>query len=308
MSVKILADSLNVATGDRKVSFLLERFPYTLIQEPATHRLLRWSGNCVTGDLNPFGEFTSRSSASSRAIPIQKIINRILEDPFIPTWTAHKKGMQGDFDSLDSGQIQIAQDCWRKSMYNAIEQATRLDETGIHKQHANDLLKPFMYIPILVSGTQWDNFFNLRCDKNTVRPEFYDQAIEMREAYNNSKPKELRPGEWHMVFCDDLYDPQPYKSLIPMTDALKVGTARSARLSYASHDGEISLERDFKLHDDLLKFFHMNPFEHSSVALESKNPNYPEYGTMYKGFEVNTRNLRGFYSYRAHIEDNIEVL
>jgi len=306
--IKILADSLNVATGDRLTTFLLERFPYTLIQEPATHRLLRWSGHCVTGDLNPFGETVSRSSASSRAIPIKKIIDRILEDPFIPTWTAHKKGMQGDFEGLDSGQVAIAEDSWRKSMYNAIEQANILDEIGIHKQHANDLLKPFMRIPILVTGTQWENFFNLRCNKETVRPEFWEQAVAMKEAYDNSIPKELKPGQWHTVFTDDLFDQQPNKSYIPILDALKIGTARSARLSYTTHDGVISLEKDFKLHDDLLRHKHENPFEHSAVAISEKDLDHPEYGKLWTGAKVNTRNFRGFLSYRAHIEQGIELV
>lgn len=42
--IKIKADSRNQATGDRMVTVLLTRFPYTLLQELATHRLLRQGG------------------------------------------------------------------------------------------------------------------------------------------------------------------------------------------------------------------------------------------------------------------------
>jgi hypothetical protein len=302
--IEILADSLNVATGDRITTFLLKRFPYTLVQEPSTHRILRWSGHCVSGDLNPFGETVSRSSASSRAIPISKIIERILEDPFIPTWTAKQKGMQGKFDALDKGQIAVANDGWRKCMYAAIEQARILDEAGIHKQHANDLLKPYMRIPILVTGTEWENFFNLRCNKKTVRPGFYEQAVAMKEAYNTSEPVALQPGQWHIPFSGRLDDHLDLKT------KLKIVTARCARLSYASHDGVFDRDRDISLHDTLLKEKHSNPFEHSAMAVDRKLSDYPEYAeieTDEASYIVNTRNFRGFYSYRAHLEDGIDV-
>jgi len=298
--IKILADSLNIATGDRITTFLLERFPYTLIQEPATHRMLRWSSHCVVGDLNPFGETVSRSSASSRAIPISKIIERILEDPFIPTWTAKQKGMQGKFDVLDEGQIVAANDSWRKMMYAAIEQANILDEVGIHKQHANDLLKPFMRIPILVTGTEWDNFFNLRCNKETVRPEFYEQAVAMKDAYDESSPDKLTPGEWHIPFSGRL------DKNLDLATKLKICTARDARLSYASHDGVFDQERDIQLHDLLVAEGHMSPLEHSAMAATSKSE-HPDYSYLATGDLVNTRNYRGFLSYRAHLELGVEL-
>jgi len=302
--IKILADSLNVSTGNRITTFLLERFPYTLIQEAATHRLLRWSSHCVSGDLNPFGETVSRSSASSRAIPISKIIDRIKDDPFIPTWTAHQKGMQGKFDSLSDEQIAIADEQWRESMEEAFVRARILDKAGIHKQHANDLLKPFMRIPILVTGTEWENFFNLRCNKETVRPEFYEQAVAMKEAYDASEPVPIQPGQWHIPFSGRLDDHRVLKT------KLKIVTARCARLSYASHDGMFDSDRDISLHDTLLKEKHSNPFEHSAMAVENR--------TGYEGVEgytwfsdidrvVSTRNLRGFYSYRSFLEDGIDV-
>jgi hypothetical protein len=297
--IKILAHSLNIATGDEIVTFLLERFPYTLIQEPATHRLLRWSSHCVSGDLNPFGETVSRSSASSRAIPVKKMIERILEDPFIPTWTAHQKGMQGKFDALTEEQIELANEGQIECMYTAIAWARKFDEAGIHKQHINDLLKPFMRIPILVTGTEWENFFNLRCNEETVRPEFYEQAVAMKVAYDESIPDELEPGEWHIPFSGRLDEN------LDLATKLKICTARDARLSYASHDGMFDQERDIQLHDILLKEKHSNPFEHSAVAVATKG--LPEYASLVTGEGVNTRNYRGFFSYRAHLESGIDV-
>src|ERR1700752_2852978 len=71
-SVKILADSISRA--NRLTTFELT-FPRFILAEVNTHRML------------------SRNSASSRAIPTEKIIDRLIEEPFIPTFNERAKGM-----------------------------------------------------------------------------------------------------------------------------------------------------------------------------------------------------------------------
>ena len=43
---------------------------------------------------------------------------------------------------------------------------------------------------------------------------------------------------------------------------IKIATARCARLSYMTFDGEIDYEKDVKLYEQLLKSKHFSPFEH----------------------------------------------
>lgn len=299
--VQIKADSRNQATGDRMVTVLLTRFPYTLLQELATHRLLRQGGLVdVLGDTNPFTEVTSRSSGSSRAIPVERVIQRILDDPFIPQFSQHQKGMQGV--EIDDPEFQAKNEqIWRNALEKNITLARELAAQGVHKQHVNDLLKPFLRIPILITATEWDNFFHLRTDK-PCRPEFRAWAIAIQQTINHSQPQELPPGAWHIPFGDQM---PPDLSLL---ERLQVATARCARLSYATHAGKRDVQEDIRLHEQLLQDGHMGPFEHSAMAVAdyfTAPPKIPCYAYVPgQTTPVFTRNFRGFYSYRAMVEDH----
>ena len=95
---------------------------------------------------------------------------------------------------------------------------------------------------------------------------------------------------------------------------IKIATARCARLSYMTFDGEIDYEKDIKLHDRLLESKHLSCFEHCARAM-----NNDEYNTFIKGkCEVNPiteevispvinqgycNNFKGFISYRYLVEN-----
>ncbi len=262
-TVEILADSLNVETGDRITTFLLHKFPKCLSAELLTHRVF------------------SRNSASSRAMPIKKVIEQITTDPFIPQWTSHQSGMQGG-DKLSDLAKQSATNVWLFNRDGAIERVEQLIELGIAKQNANRLLEPWMQIPILVTATDWDNFFNLRCHPDT-QPEFRAIAVEMKTEYDSNTQEEIEPGEWHIPFEE---------TSIALQKKLKIATARAARLSYKTHLGEIDPEKDFELHDRLLDSKHLSPFEHCAKALPTK---------------TYCRNFKGFMSYRVHLENEVFV-
>lgn len=269
--IQILADSLNSETGDRLTTFLLHRFPKCLLAELNTHRVF------------------SRNAASSRAMPIKKVIEQIKADPFIPVWTSHQAGMQGG-ESLSDRAKESATHVWLSSRDEAIERVEQLLELGIAKQNANRLLEPWLTVPVLVTATDWENFWELRCDPG-AQPEFRAIALEMRESYGNSKPLDLKPGEWHIPFREgipivvsDGISENVEKSL---SKALQIATARAARLSYQNHMGLIGHAKDFELHDRLLESKHLSPFEHCAQAR-------PTNGRW--------RNFSGFRSYRAHLE------
>ena len=283
-NVQILANSINTATGDIFTTYLLPRFPKCLLAEQNTHRTL------------------SRNAASSRAIPVEKMIERVRKDPYIPTWTLNKKGMQGELaDRMTSEESELAS---MRLLDSTIDEVLRLVKLGVHKQNVNRYLEPWMYVPVLLSGTEWDNFFNLRCDKST-HPDLRKIAIEMREAKEKSTPKELKPGEWHVVYFSE------QESDFSFVDRLKIATARAARISYLTHLGDYDLAADVRLHDSLLSNGHMSPFEHCAMAVKNDVDPNPTIDKLFwwsrkRNRILSLRNLRGFYSYRAHIEDKIE--
>lgn len=279
-NAQILLDSRNAITGDRAVSFLLPRFPYALIQEPATHRILH--GEHLTEPWSPFPVELSRNSASMRAIPIKTVIERIKADPYIPTWTAANKGMVG-LDNLSQETKDKATDFWLTKLDFSIQEAEFYLGLGIAKQDANRALQRFMRIPIIVTGTEWDNFFNLRTAPD-VQPDFRETALEMKALYDESEPHILRLGEWHIPFGDRISDG------LNLLDTLRISSARCARISYATHDGIIDHKRDLKMCDDLISSVHLSPLGHQLQATVGDRANY-----------------KGFTSFRYRVENICEV-
>jgi thymidylate synthase ThyX len=260
----ILADSLNAMTGDRLTTFLLPRFPKCLLAELNTHRVC------------------SRNAASSRAIPVRKMIERIYEDPYYPSFRKNKRGMQGE--SLHESVKIKAERFWNIAMSEAIECAIELDELGIHKDMANRLLEPFMRVPVVVSSTEWENFFDLRCSP-MANPDFEEVAREMKKSHNENIAWRLDPGRWHIPFIS--------KSETEILRKLERSAACAARTSYNTHGGtEPNYEKDKALHDMLLKEKHMSPFEHQARAMRDS-----EF----------CKNFRGFRQYRDFIEKREEI-
>ena len=152
ISAEIVADSIN-QQGDRITTYLLT-FPRFILAELNTHRVF------------------SKNSASSRAIPFEKMIKMVQEDPFIPiAWQKDHKGMQGTeyFNTHYSQTNDYNQDIhygfWMDARDEAIRMATCLHDEGLTKQLCNRLLEHFMWHTVLLTGTEFENFFKLRCPR-----------------------------------------------------------------------------------------------------------------------------------------------
>lgn len=269
IDVRIIADSLN-PQGVRITSFILtyHRFIHC---EFLTHRMF------------------SRNAASSRAIPVNKIISNIRECPAVPLyWGKNQKGMQAD-DELNETDSVLAEQIWLESLESQIKYANRLLDLNVHKQIANRLLEPFCHITSLLTATEFGNFFNLRAHKD-AQPEFQELAFQMLDAYTSPEqsPKQLKEGEWHLPFADKYIE-----NGLDTNSLLKITTARAARLSYLTFEGDIAYQKDYELHDGLAKNGHWSPFEH---AAQAKND------TKFYA------NFRGFEQYRKKFERENQVI
>jgi thymidylate synthase ThyX len=253
--VQILADSL-APSGKRLTTFELT-YPRFVHSEFMTHRMF------------------SRNAASSRAIPIEKMIERVTQDPAMPVhWGKNQKGMQAE-EELDGTELFAAKFDWLVARDNAVESAEKMLEYGVHKQIVNRLLEPWMWITVICSATEYGNFFNLRCHKD-AQPEIRKLADMMAEAYFSATPKTLEYGQWHTpLIMDD--------ENLPLDQRIKVSVGRCARVSYLTHDGKRDIEADIQLHDRLAQSGHWSPFEHVAMAANV----ITSYG-----------NLRGFRQYR----------
>ena len=141
INAQIIADSIN-QQGDRITTYLLT-YPRFIHGELMTHRMF------------------SRNSASSRAIPFEKMVKMVEEDPFIPiAWQKDHKGMQGS-EYLDFNVPSCTGE-WLRARSQAVRFARELNAHGVTKQLCNRLLEPFMWHTVLVTATEWENFFELR--------------------------------------------------------------------------------------------------------------------------------------------------
>jgi len=245
MSATILTDSITGTEGAPvRLTTMKVRLPRIVLAELNTHRVL------------------SRNSASSRAIPVEKRIRAVLTDPFIPeAFAANKPGMQAG-DALDQEQDLWARVAWLNARNDAVDRATELVKLGVHKQWANRLIEPFSWTEVIITATEWENFFALRISPD-AQPEIRRAAEAMKAAMDASTPKVLQAGQWHLplVTDEDQGDPAIPAELLP-----KLSIARCARVSYLTHDGRRDPGVDLALHDRLLAAGHMSPFEHAAVV------------------------------------------
>lgn len=202
----------------------------------------------------------SRNSASSRAIPIEKLIAQVRSNPAMPVhWGANQKGMQAEVEVLDTQQCVQA---WIAAANKAADEAERLQALGLHKQVVNRVLEPFVYMRTIITSTEWDNWFELR-DHTDAQPEIRELAIHMRAAINASIPQQLEPGEWHLPYLTRL-ESQDLRDV----NLCKLSAARCARVSYLTHEGrEPSHIDDMALFSRLVvsKPLHASPLEHCAT-------------------------------------------
>lgn len=281
IEAKILADSLNAATGDRLTTFQV-RVPKWLLAEINTHRAL------------------SRNFASSRAIPAKTIRRQIINDPFVPVYFgANQKGMQANFE-LTGWRLVLAKHLWKLARFPACGFHWLGEKLGLHKQIVNRLLEPWMWADGVISGTEFKNFFALR-NHPDAQPEFRDLANQMQTVYESNIPSLLFPGQWHLPFVgvdeqivhpvvgtDDLIIPPNDPDILK-----KISSARCARVSYLLRDGKRSdVEADRNLYDRLVGAFpgHWSPTEHPAQAM----PTSERYGNF-----VGFKQFRKFHNTEA---------
>jgi thymidylate synthase ThyX len=254
---KIVLDSINTHNGKRLTTWQLT-YPRFVHAELMTHRLF------------------SRNAASSRAIPVKKLIERIKNDPAMPVyWGKNQSGMQAAEELSAEGILEAKAD-WLEHRDKTIEVVEYLiQKYNLHKQIANRLLEPWMYITVILTATEFGNWFNLRCHKD-AQPEIKHLADMMDAAYVAHKPEEKYWGEWHIPFVR--FDEWEDNTLEVLK---KVAVARIARVSYLNHDGTTpTIQDDIKLHDRLEISGHWSPFEHVACAMQ-----LPEWSGNFMGWK-----------------------
>ncbi|MBC9706696.1 MAG: FAD-dependent thymidylate synthase [Enterococcus sp.] len=165
---------------------------------------------------------------------------------------------------------------------------------NIHKQTVNRYLEPFMWHTVVVTATEWSNFFALRIHGD-AQPEICLPTELIRNAMNDSTPTLLNYGEWHLPFVQD--DEKHLITPDTIENWKYVSSGRCARVSYETHDGKRDIVKDIELAKErLVPHGHMSPLEHVATPVPDD-------------FEGDTGNLKGWLPFRKEIpfEDNYEA-
>ena len=345
-------------------------FPRFILAEVNTHRML------------------SKNTSSSRAIPFNKMVETIKEDPFIPiAWQKNHSGMQGSEYLTSDFELNEAKATWLIARDKAVHEAKNLNKIGATKQLCNRLLEPFMWTTMLITGPKsgWENFFelrnpqynititspedlkgkvisfkskkefikfgnNLELTKNWTELDWFKAnkgqaeihmmalAEAIYDAYNESTPKQLESGQWHIPFENKMDIPsEDYikilgKVILSSEDLIKIkvksSVAMAARTSYTivGEEKEIDYLKMVDLHDRLLAQDppHSSTLEHCARAMSNEEHatylkgvielidiDEPEYnGGIYepkfseKGW---CNNFKGFIPYRYLVDNKVSI-
>lgn len=268
IKAKVITDSISTHTNQRITTFELE-YPRFIHAELMTHRLF------------------SRNSASSRAIPIERMIDLVKENTAMPIyWGKNQSGMQAKKEVDESLKL-AATDTWINARNNAIHYARELQSLGLHKQIVNRVLEPFQIIKVLVTATSFDNWFNLRLHPD-AQPEIQELARLMYKALLSSDPMEISSGEWHLPYIERERDEDGslkyyitdydtsgtetdgygYYQYLTTEQAQKISCSLAAQVSYRKAD--MSIEKAISIYDKLVNSnpVHASAFEHCATPID----------------------------------------
>ena len=305
ISAKVLQHSMCAVT--RKPIVTLEcEYPRFIHSEIMTHRVF------------------SRNGASSRAIPVNAVVDHVNEFPAIPVyWGLKNKGMQAVEGHPEPSKCEASWLKLRDLVSNHVKEEF-FDKLGLHKQIANRPLEAFQTYKLVVTSTEWDNFFWLRDDED-AQPEIRELAVRIQEAIKDSSPLSIYADEYHVPYVDRVRDSKGVlkyldpesKEELDYKDALALSASCCAQVSYRKLD--TSLEKAIDLNKSFLesKKIHASVFEHQARPMEF--PYVPEeadieklhdiltisgYTHLNKDGEFCSNNFIGWVQHRSLINNN----
>lgn len=294
ISAKIIADSIN-PRGVRITTFELI-YPRIIHGEFMTHRVF------------------SRNAASSRAIPVSAMLDQIEKDPAMPVhWGKNQPGMQAD-EELDDNAKEAVKQLWLEACKQAVSISRLMHSMGAHKQVANRITEPYQYMRTVMTATELNNWDWLR-DHKDADPTIHALASATKQARNNSAPRSLKYGQWHLPYVStglskldgsQIYYDENHNQ-ISLKEALMISASCCAQASFRKANA--SLEKAEDVYKRLIESepVHASPVEHQAMCFDNTYY-WPEgvthrdrSGTYWSG------NLRDWIQYRQLIPNNAKL-
>lgn len=270
-TAKVILDS--ISPEGIRLTTVQVRFWRPMLPELNTHRAI------------------SKNAGSSRARPSKAIIEQVRNDPWGPIhWGKNQPGMQAKEELNCRAKVDAIVE-WKEAAVMASYSAERLLSRGAHKQIVNRLLEPFTYVDVLLTATDWANFFALRLHED-AQPEMQDLARSIHGAMDASEPTLLQPGDWHLPYIQEHeWDPH-FGGGSSIEELKRLSVSRCAKISYTAFDGTVEpIEKELARYSRLIESqpMHSSPCEHQAT------PDRIGYDGWESGL---TSNLRGWIQLR----------
>ena len=309
ISAKVVCDSVS-ESGQRITTFELE-YNRFIHGELLTNRMF------------------SRNCSSSRAIPIKKMIEYTENNIAMPLYYGSAKaGMQAGEELKSTWLPKLL---WKSGFKVAKHTALAMDKLGLHKQIPNRLLEPWQMIKVVVTATDFDNFFNLRIE-GAAQPEIAMLAHKMYQARELSKPTTLKEGQWHLPYVEvdigqdtgNQYFYDSKKNNVGLESAIRISAASCAAQSYRTES--MTLEKANKIYNMLVKdkTLHASPFENiATPIIYDEDKDTCDYTNPYlfdrvknslgnmegithidKNGDLHSGNFKGWIQYRQLLDNN----
>lgn len=303
----------------------------------ASSRAIPWMSWRPKFAMETQAEYAANKAAGGVEMLSEKCMKgMILRNPVIPLkWGMEQKGMQKG-DEIPPHLANLATKLWlmgRDYMVDITDMIHNIGDTyeriekgelkwfgfhpkneeqnqdwkdvRVHKSLCNRLTEPWMWITTVMTATEWNNFFRLRCHP-AAEQHFFHVASMIREEIRKSKPKRLNFGEWHLPYVqpEETQDIHTYADVMGKTYwevAKPISVGRCARVSYLTHDGRRDFNDDIKLFQTLLKppgdpdedLMHASPFGHVAEPTDRHHRSGPFIGWKQFRKEFPNENVEG---------------
>jgi len=249
-------------------------YPLIVHNELLTHRTL---GKSDDAQFNLWLEF-SRNSSSNRAIPSERIIKQVMEDPYYPLKPRYSsRGMiPGAYMEGSDREDAIKQ--WLDARFPAIRFVQTLQNgPKLAKQWRNRLLNPWQFITVVATANEevWQHFFSLR-NHEAAQAEIQLVAELAENVYNSSTPQLLYTGEWHTPYVTEEDIKRSDLSIMNPEHCLQlrkqISVAICASSSFLNQDKAIPYTERVSLFYKLYSSNppHGSPFEHVAQAASAE--------------------------------------
>ena len=205
-------------------------------------------------------------------------------------WGKNQPGMQAS-ERISPEEVVQAETLWRIAAMDAVDIAKKMDVLKIHKQCVNRILQPYMWMTTVITSSEWANFFWRRCHPD-ADPTFQRIAYIIKDAYENSVPKPVAAGEWHLPYVLDTE-----REFLPISTLQKMSVARCARVSFLKPGESSASELDVA--SRMAEAGHWSPFEHQAESLDSEIYNNPRFTGNLKGWKQLRKTYPGEYRAQA---------